>query len=77
MSDYKNDFENLVKEIEEQKVQRAKLEERLENLQKEEKQIQKDLKELDVTSDELEDVISKLEGEIKEEMEKCNKTLKI
>jgi len=33
------------------------------------------LKELDVTSDELEGVISKLDEEIKEELARCNKTL--
>lgn len=75
MSDLRKDFENLQKEIDEKKVQRAKFEERLANLQKEEKEIIEKLKELDVTPDELEGVIEKLEKEITEEMAICNKKL--
>ena len=76
MSDYKKQFDELQEEINNKKVEKAKLEERLANLQKEEIAIKEDLKELNVTSEELEDVISKLENEIKEELEKCQKTLK-
>ncbi len=75
MSDYKKEFDKLHKNIEEKKIEQAKLEERLENLQKEEKQISEDLKELNVTSDELEGVICDLEKDIKEELEKCQQSL--
>lgn len=75
MSDFKKQFDEIQETINNKKVEKAKLEERQENLLKEQKQIQEDLKELGVTSDELEAVISKLEEEIKEELEKCQKTL--
>lgn len=75
MSDFKKQFDDIQETINNKKVEKAKLEERQENLLKEQKQIQEDLKELGVTSDELEDVISKLEEEIKGELEKCQKTL--
>jgi chromosome segregation ATPase len=75
MSDYKKQFDEIQETINNKKLEKAKLEERQENLLKEQKQIHEDLKELGVTSDELEDVISKLEEEIKGELEKCQKTL--
>ena len=75
MSDYKKQFDEIQETINNKKVEKAKLQERQENLLKEQKQILEDLKELDVTSDELEGVIADLEKDIKEELEKCNKTL--
>ena len=75
MSDYKKQFDEIQETINNKKVEKAKLQERQENLLKEQKQIQEYLKELDVTSDELEGVIADLEKDIKEELEKCNKTL--
>lgn len=73
--EYKDQLDKLKKDIDEKKVQKAKLEERLENLEKDGKQIQEDLKELNVTSEDLEEVISKLEKEIKEEIDLCKKSL--
>ena len=75
MSEYKKQFDELQEFINDKKVQKAKLEERLANLEKEEKQINEDLKELNVPKDELNSVIEKLETEIKEELEKCQKSL--
>jgi len=73
--DYKKEFETLQEQINTKKLEKARLEERLENLQKEEKELQENLKELGVTSEELEVTISKLEEEIKGELEKCQKSL--
>ncbi len=75
MSDFKKQFDELQEEINNKKLERAKLEERLANLQKEEKENLEELKELDITPDKLEGVIEKLEKEIREEMEICNKKL--
>lgn len=76
MSDYKKQFDELQESINNKKLEKAKLEERSANLEKEEKQIKIDLKELDVTSDELEGVIADLEKDIKEDLQKCQKSLK-
>ena len=75
MSDYKKQFDEIQETINDKKVEKAKVQERQENLLKEQKQILEDLKKLNVTSDELEGVISKLDEEIKEELARCNKTL--
>ncbi len=75
MSDFKKQFDEIQETINNKKVEKAKLQERQENLLKEQKQIHEELKELDVTSDELEGVIADLEKEIKEELAKCQKTL--
>jgi len=75
MSEFKKQFDDIQESINNKKVEKAKLQERQENLLKEQKQITEDLKELGVTSDELDDVLSKLEEEIKEELAKCQKTL--
>jgi len=75
MSDFKKQFDDLQEEINRKKLEQAKLQERLANLEKDEKQIKEDLKELNVSSDDLEEVINDLEKEIKEEMGKCQKTL--
>ncbi len=75
MSDYKKQFDELQESINNKKLEKAKLEERLANFEKEEKQINEDLKELNVTTDELEGVIADLEKDIKEELEKCRKSL--
>ena len=76
MSDYKKELDILQEEINNKKVEKAKLEERLANLQQEEKNILQQLTGLNVKPDELETVITTLESEIKEELEKCQKSLK-
>lgn len=75
MSDYKEQFDKLQEEINNKKLEKAKLEERLANLQKEEKQINIDLKELNVSKEDLESVVQTLEKDINEELEKCKKSL--
>ena len=75
MNDYKKQFDELQEEINNKKLEKAKLEERLENLQKEEKQIDIDLKKLNVSKEDLNNVIETLEKEINEELEKCRKSL--
>ena len=75
MSDFRKRFDDLQEEINNKKLEKAKLEERLKNLNEERTKINEDLKELNVSSDDLDSVIESLESEIKEELEKCEKTL--
>jgi chromosome segregation ATPase len=77
MSDYKEQFDKLQEEINNKKLEKAKLEERLENLTKERTEIFNELKTLDIaTPEDLKIEIGKLEKEINEELEKCQKSLK-
>ena len=73
--DYKKEFDKLQKDIQDKKLERARLEERMENLQKDLEQIRGDLKELDVAEDKLDEVVSALEEDIKKELDLCNQTL--
>ena len=75
MTDYKKQLDEIQEEINNKKVQKAKLEERRENLLKETKQIKKDLEELGVSEDKLDEVVSALEIDIKEEIQKCQNSL--
>ncbi len=75
MSEYKKQFDELQESINDKKVEKAKLEERLENLKKEEKQISEDLKELNVPKEDLDSILETLEKEIQGELEKCQKSL--
>lgn len=75
MSDYKKQFEELQEEINNKKLEKARLEERMTHLEKESGKIQENLKELNVSSDELDNVIAKLEEEIKGELAICQKSL--
>lgn len=72
---YSEELIKIEKQVEESKINRAKLEERLTNLEKEEVKIKRELKELDVTSANLETEIEKLDKEIKEGIEQCQKQL--
>ena len=75
MTDYKKQLDDIQEEINNKKVEKAKLQERMENLLKETKQIKKDLEVLDVSEEELDGVITSLENDIKEELSKCQKSL--
>jgi predicted nucleic acid-binding Zn-ribbon protein len=75
MSDFKKQFDDLQEEINNKKLEKAKLEERLKNLNEERTKINEDLKALNVSSDDLDSVIENLESEIKGELEKCQKSL--
>lgn len=76
MSEFKKQFDDIQEAINQKKVEKAKLEERMENIQKDIEGIREDLKELDIDENELDDVIKALEKDIKEELEKCEKALK-
>lgn len=78
MSDYKKELEYIKSKLAEDKIKKAKLEERLENLQKEQKEIWKELKEkYDISDKEtLESKIKKLEEEINKEISQCKEVMK-
>ena len=75
MNNYKEQFDELQETINSKKIEKAKFEERLQNLIKEEKQINEDLKELNVSKEDLNTVLETLEKEIQGELEKCQKSL--
>lgn len=75
MSDYKEKFDKLQESVNDKKLEKAKFEERLTNLENEEKQINEDFKELDVSKDEVNSILETLKNEIDQEFEKCQKSL--
>jgi len=72
---YSEELIKIEKQVEEAKINRAKLEERLTNLEKEEAKVKRELKELEITSDKLVEEIEKLEKEIQEGIAQCQKSL--
>ena len=75
MRDFKKQFDELQEKYNDKKIKHAKAEEKFENYLKEEKQINEGLKELGVSKEDAGNVLETLEEEIKEELEKCEKTL--
>ena len=73
---YSEELLKIEKRVEEAKINIAKLEERLANLEKEEVKITKELKEQDIDPNTLTEEIEKLEKEIQEGIEQCQKKLK-
>ena len=76
MSDFKTQLESIKKKINEKKIDQAKLEQQLEDLTKEKKDLDTQMGDLgikDIPS--LNAEIEKLEKELTEELEKCQKML--
>ena len=76
MSDFKTQLDSIKKKIEEKKIAQAKLEQQLEDLTKEKKDLDTQMADLgikDIPS--LTAEIEKLEKELTEELEKCQKML--
>jgi len=76
MSDFKTQLESIKKQIDEKKIAQAKLEQQLEDLTKEKKELDTQMADLgikDIAS--LKEEIVKLETELTEELEKCQKML--
>ncbi len=74
MSDYKKQLDEIQEDISNKKLEKAKLEERLENLKKDMKQLREELKEMGLT-DITPEMLDALEKDIKEEIEQCQKSL--
>lgn len=73
--DYTKNIMNLEKEIQENKIELAKLQERKENLKKEKEQVLKELKNLGVDVSGLDDKIAELEIDITAVLKECEKEL--
>lgn len=75
--DYKVQLEEIKKKVEEKKVEKAKLEERLDSLKKEQEKLLAQMKELGINSpDELQTEIEKLEATIQLGIKECLDVLK-
>jgi len=72
---YSEELIKIEKQVEEAKIKKAKLEERLTNLEKEQVKVEKEIKENDTTPENLIEEIEKLEKEIQEGIEQCQKQL--
>ena len=74
MSDYKEELDKIQEDINYKKLEKAKLEERLENLKKDMKQLKIELKEMGLIeiTDEMMDA---LEADIKKDIIECQKNL--
>jgi len=76
MSDFKTQLDSIKKKIEEKKIVQAKLEQQLDDLTKEKKDLDTQMADLgikDIPS--LTAEIEKLEKELTEELDKCQKML--
>jgi septal ring factor EnvC (AmiA/AmiB activator) len=69
--DYHKELEKLETKINDQKIEKAKLEERQTQLKKQKEQLLNQLKELNIPINNLDVEINKLENEIRKEIEKC------
>lgn len=76
MSDYINQIEQLQKQVEQNKIEQAKLQEREKSLQEEKTKILEELRIYEISEGNIEVEIQKLETQIKEELEKCSNLIK-
>ncbi len=74
MTDYKKQLDEIQEDINTKKLEKAKLEERLENLKKDMKQLKIELKEMGVTEI-TDEMLEALETDIKKDIEQCQKNL--
>lgn len=77
MSDYKKQLDDLQEEINNKKLEEAKLQERLKTLEEDQKKYQDELKELGVNNiEDLKKEIETLEEQIQAGIEKCKSQMK-
>jgi len=74
---YKKELDNIQSKIESNKIEKARTEERLNQSEKEKKNILAKLKEEGIKEEELQSIIADLEITIQKEIEKCKKQLKL
>jgi len=72
---YIKTINDLQKKIENNKLEQAKLQEREENLKEERKKIVDELKVYEISENDLEGEIKRLEEEVETELKKCEKLL--
>jgi len=76
MSDFKERLETIEKTVGQQKIDKAKLEERLSNLHSEREKAQKELAEHNIDIDKIDEWLANEEKAINEELKKCESILK-
>jgi len=77
MSNYKKELDDLQEEINQKKLEEAKLQERLKTLEEDQKKYQDELKELGVNNiEDLKKEIETLEEQIQAGIEKCKSQMK-
>ena len=74
MSDYKEQLDKIQEDIANKRLEKAKLEERLENLKKDMKQLKIELKEMGL-NEITDEMLEALEADIKKEIMECQKSL--
>jgi len=73
--DYIKNITDLQKKVEANKLERAKLSEREENLKEERKKLVDELKIYEISESDLEGEIKRLEDEVETELKKCEELL--
>ena len=73
--DYKEELQDIEKKVNESKIERAKLEERLAQITKDETEVLEGLKTEGIKPEDLESTLNQLEFEIQEGLDKCKKIL--
>ena len=76
MDNYVEKITTLEKQSNENKIEQAKLKERLKTLKEDKDKLLAELKELGIEEEDLEDKINDLDKEIGEEIKKCEEILK-
>ncbi|KKM06029.1 hypothetical protein LCGC14_1748120 [marine sediment metagenome] len=76
MNDFKVELESIEKVIDTNKLEKARLEERLKKLGEDKQEILTKLKEENIKEDELESVVIDMEMEIQEQLDKAKEELK-
>ena len=74
--DYIQKINDLQKKVENLKLEQVKLEERTKTLKEEETKILNELKQFEVSENDLEGEIAKINEEIEKELNKCEEILK-
>jgi len=73
--DYKKELEDIEKQVETQKLEKVKLEERKRQLTEDKAKILKELEELGIAEEKLEETVEELEIKLQKGIVECRKTL--
>jgi hypothetical protein len=74
--DYLNELQKIEKQCQEARINKAKLDQKLQSLQEEQIKLQEELKTLNVTEETLAQTIAEITEEIEIQFQQCNEALK-